>query len=194
MQDGSGVGVERTQRSSDIGKGKREKVMSQQCRRGGTAGCDDGANGILEDRLEGRVCDYVSGSNWDLNHILELLGENWAPIFAATKPPEASFGDDQVAWLHSANGSFSIKSACSIYLETPEDSTASLFLKVWKLNALKESELFVGWLQMMPYSLMLCDLKGGWLKMIFAGSVKTFLNLCSMSSVIVELRTRRGRA
>ncbi|KAL4328230.1 hypothetical protein AHAS_Ahas13G0179300 [Arachis hypogaea] len=95
-----------------------------------------------EDRLDDRICDYVRGSNWDLNHILELLDKDWAPIFAVTEPLEASFGDDQVAWLHSANGSFSIKLAYSIYLEIPEDSTASLFLKVWKLNALQRIRAF----------------------------------------------------
>ncbi|RYR54769.1 hypothetical protein Ahy_A06g030046 isoform A [Arachis hypogaea] len=47
----------------------------------------------------------------------------------ATKAPKASFGDDQVAWLHSMNGSFSVKSAYSIYLEIPKNLGATLVLK-----------------------------------------------------------------
>ncbi|MED6222845.1 hypothetical protein PIB30_068409 [Stylosanthes scabra] len=64
-----------------------------------------------------------------------LFDEKLIHVLGAIKPTESDKCGDQIAWLRSSNGSFSIKSAYSVYLDDVDESAADLFQKVWKLEA-----------------------------------------------------------
>ncbi|RYR45289.1 hypothetical protein Ahy_A07g031124 [Arachis hypogaea] len=90
---------------------------------------------VTSNMRDEKVYDYVVNNNWNYDRIGYNLGDDWFSIFASIKPPEAELGEDSIAWMLTPNGVFSIKPACSALASPASSENASLFTRIWKLEA-----------------------------------------------------------
>ncbi|KAJ1375402.1 Reverse transcriptase zinc-binding domain [Sesbania bispinosa] len=80
------------------------------------------------------VASFVSNGSWNWDLIEEYLSLQGRATLASIKPPIEDVGPDSPAWLLSANGEFSTKSAYEYILgsASPPMTPDSVFKKIWQ--------------------------------------------------------------
>lgn len=94
---------------------------------------------------ERKVYEFVD-PNGDWNgDILNLIPSQLADIIKLTPSPSVEDGCDTVAWAHSQDGMFSIKSAYNSLLPLLDGGNEALWKKIWKWDGLPKIRTFL-WL------------------------------------------------